>query len=522
MHLNDRKRMSGYISIIKRALLCFGILLFAACQNKYSHKAENAASLHFIVTSAEHDICTRGVEDLNDDGNISEDEIIVDGRKIYRLAVFLFEGNRIITSTVLEADDQRFANGNTEATVNFTNLDYSRTYRLYAVANYGNYGKLEGKLAEVYEENVTSGLTVSASGSNICDKRTPYPLTFTKEINLTPGTNVVSGELLRTYARIRINVRNQSSLNDLYITELGFPERFTQRSADIFTEGGTADASPAVTSEEAVTPFAEGKPIPGIDASGNVSETTIFDTYLLESNGGNYNYTLGLKYEGGTEEIYTVSSSAIRSANNIEDGAMYVIYNTNAQRYLYADGATVKSGGSYLSGGELNHNYVWKFNRTSSDRYTIESMGTTGYFMQSSRVNYSRIPLTVTPEASDYFTASTSGTNIRFKSTSDNYYIGVNGSTVYGNSSTSNSALRRNNFNLYKVEKSLRTNDITHKETIPICTIDKTTGEALPITAIRRNDFIDILVNVTYNDKTGDVMFEVADWEEINGDVTFE
>ncbi|MBQ8335915.1 MAG: hypothetical protein IJY44_00090 [Bacteroidaceae bacterium] len=514
--------MSSYISIIKRLPLWCCILLFAACQNNYGHKAENAASLHLLVRSTGQDLRTRGVEDLNDDGNVSENEIIVDGRKIYRLAVFLFEGNRIITSTVLEADDQRFANGNTEAAISFKNLDYSKTYRLYAVANYGNYDGLEGKLAEVYEENVASGLSVSASGNNICDKQTPYPLTFTKEINLTPGANVVSGELLRTYARIRINVRNQSSLNDLHITELSFPTNFTQRSSDIFVEGGTADVSPVVTSEEAVTPFEEEKLIPRIDASGNVSEATIFDTYLLESNGGNYNYTLGLKYEGGTEEVYTVSGSAIRSASNIEDGAMYVIYNTNARRYLYADNATVKSGGSYLSDGELDHNYVWKFNRTASNQYTIESMGTTGYFMQSSQVSYSGIPLTVAPGASDYFTASTSGTNIRFKSTSGNYYIGINGSTVYGNSSTSNSALRRNNFNLYKVEKSQVTNDITHKETIPICTIDKTTGEALPITAIRRNDFIDILVNVTYNDKTGDVMFEVAGWEEINGDVTFE
>jgi hypothetical protein len=48
------------------------------------------------------------------------------------------------------------------------------------------------------------------------------------------------------------------------------------------------------------------------------------------------------------------------------------------------------------------------------------------------------------------------------------------------------------------------------------------TGHNLPIETINRNDFIDILVNVSYNDKTGEVLFDVANWNQVSGDVTFD
>lgn len=503
--------------ILQTLLLLYCITLLVSCRKNHYAQDESTASLHLTVRSSGTGLKTRGIEDLDDDGNVSEEEIYADGRKIYRLALFLFNGNRVVSSEILESDDPRFSDNNSEATISFTNLDYSESYTIYAVANYGNYGTMEGNLADVNEDNVTSGLKVTATSDNICNRQTPYPLSFTKEINLTPGANVISGELLRTFARLRINVRNQSSHNDLQITGLDFPANFTQKSADLFTQGGNADVSPAVSSSNAITPFVENMMIAKMDDSNKVSESTIFDTYMLESTGGNYSYTLSLKYEGGTEEAYTVNNTAIRNSNNIEDGAMYIIYSSNAGRYLYAGNGYVMAGNSYLTDGELNHNYVWKFNRTGTNQYTVESMGTTGYFMQSSQASTSRVPLTVNPSSSDYFTASTSSNNIRLRTTKNNYYLAVNGSTVLGYGSGN-----RRNFYLYKVEKSQISTDITHTETIPISIVDKISGEANPITAIHRNDFIDILVNVTYNEKTGDVEFEVSDWERVDGDVTFD
>ena len=92
--------------------------------------------------------------------------------------------------------------------------------------------------------------------------------------------------------------------------------------------------------------------------------------------------------------------------------------------------------------------------------------------------------------------------------------------TVYGHSGTSNQNYR--NFVLYKVEGGTMSSTKTHTETIPINILDNETGQSSAMTSIRRNDFVQVLVNVSYNEKTGDLNFEVADWEKIDGEVTFD
>jgi hypothetical protein len=152
--------------------------------------------------------------------------------------------------------------------------------------------------------------------------------------------------------------------------------------------------------------------------------------------------------------------------------------------------------------------------------YTIESMGASGYYMQSSGIDGNRVPLVVNA-SSDYFTASTSSNTIYLKSTATNrwgyaYYMAVNGTIVCGNTSG-------NGFYLYKVEATSGAAGVIQKvASIPINIVDKVTGEAKPLQTIRRNDFIDILVNVTYNEKAGDIEFKVSDWDVVDGDVTFD
>lgn len=514
------------MKFIRNIYLFCSVLLFVACQQEHSLSNEGSASLYVTIKGAESALLSRGIEDLDDNGTVSEEEMMVDGRKMYRLVLFLMEGNAVAGHEVLEYNDQRFLNNHTEAAVEFKNLDYSKTYQLYAVANYGNYGALTGNLANVNTTNLNSGLKVTTSTGNICAKSTPYPLTLKQQIELSPGVNTVSGQLVRTYARLRINVRNQSNLKDLYITKLEFPAKFAQSNANLFTEGGSANVSIVATSPEAVTPFDANNPIPKINTDGTVNEATIFDTYLLESNGGTYSYTLGLKYTGGTEKSYVVSSTALTNNESIEDGAMYVISNTktNADRKsLYANVSTVGVGNSYNnSDGKLNNNYVWKFKRTSGDNYTIESVGATGFFMRSSAVSTNSVLLGTTPANNDYFTVGKiNNGNRTLKSTASNkwgyfYYVSITGNSVVGSTGTSE-------FKLYKVTDNETTSSITSEaKNIPIHIIDKNSGEPTPLTAIRRNDFIEILVNVTYNDKTGNIQFEVSGWDEKNGEVEFD
>ena len=53
-------------------------------------------------------------------------------------------------------------------------------------------------------------------------------------------------------------------------------------------------------------------------------------------------------------------------------------------------------------------------------------------------------------------------------------------------------------------------------------TIDNETSAVSDVTEIRRNDFVRILVEVSYNPDKGDFEFEVQPWETgKGGDITF-
>lgn len=499
-------------------VLCVMLLMGGCAELAPETDVEQGASLTLMLRNGDIRLeKTRGVEDLDDDGEVSQLEEVVDGRRMYRLAVFLVSDGTVVASEVLEAGDSRFSLGCTEATVSFNKLDYSRNYQLYAVANYGEYdASTAGHLAGIAD--VTERISIASSSSGLCAKGTPYPLSLKKDIVLKPGVNTVSGELVRTYARIRINIRNQSR-SDLEITKLQFAGKFTQSTADLFDEGGVADVMPSVTSDDAVTPFVQNTVVPGIGEDNSVAEATVFDAYMLESNGGTYQYTLGVKYGGGVSEtVYTVDGNYITNPNSVVDGGLYVVYSTNARRYLYDNGSNNLSiTSSYSTGDELNHNCVWRFIKVSGNDYRIESMGRSGYYIRSSAVKNNAVPMTSTAGENDYFTLSQSGSYMHMRSTSGSYYLAANTNSPIGASTGSS---RR--FRLYRVNATTVNSDVTHEAAIPITTIDKETGENVPMQKLSRNDFVNILVNVSYNDKSGDVEFEVSDWNEVEGDVTFD
>lgn len=507
------RRLLPFLAIL------YSVLMLCGCsEHEYNEGGlMSGTSLTILFKSADVRMDTRGIEDLDDNGTVSELEEVIDGRRIYRLAVFLVRDGAVVESVVLEDGDARMANGNTEATVSFDNLDYSKPYQLYAVANYGDYGtQASGHLSSVTD--VTGSMQVASSASSaLCPKSTPYPLTLKKEIALQPGMNTVSGELVRTYARVRINIRNQSKA-DLQITDLSFADRFTQSTAPLFGEGGTANATPSVTSSDAVTPFVKDMMIPGMGEGNSVTESTIFDAYMLESNGGQYQYTLGLKYGGGvTETVYEVDNNYITSPGSVVDGGLYVIYSPNTSRCLYDNGSNNLSSISYTPGTDPNHNCVWRFIKVSGNNYRIESMGRSGYYIRSSAVNNNAVPMTSTPGNNDYFTLSQSSSYMHMRSTSSYYYLAVNNNGPVGASSGSS---RR--FRLYRVNATTVNSDVSRQATIPVTTVDKQTGESVPMQSIRRNDFVNIVVNVSYNEKSGEIEFEVSDWDEVEGDITFD
>lgn len=477
-------------------------------------------------------------------------ERAVDGRYLYRVTAFLLQGHRLVAVKDLSLDED---NEPAEAEMSFDGNFVHGAYRLMVVANYSahsaedgdagvkTYGGMADLCNTIQEVLGTSGVIENftntyaesflkhmiSSQKGICE-RVPQPLSLVKDIELHPGTNIIEGELLRTYSRIRIAVENQSD-EPLSISSLEFGDLFTQTSAYLFPDVGFTSGKTDidVAHSNAITPFTSdgGSPltIPG------KSVATIFDAYILESGKEgettDYSYSLGLGYEG-TEKYTLSSTAAINTAAGVSQG-YYLIYNVRRGRYLKAGSSKVESSslGLLQEGDELLKEYVWALDNSglSGNQYYVGTPeilqigDQTAYYM--GQTSSSGVVLNSMSNSLYYFTFSTyrySNANyLSMKSSygGNNSYVQVSSNgTVSGTGSQGNST----RLYLYPVSRS---GSSVHK--VPLRTIDESTGQASDVEEIRRNDFINVLVAVSYNRNTGHFEFEVKDWESAGGDVSF-
>lgn len=512
--------------------LILGGLMTISCNEDAEVSGKDDASgtsltMTFLVSGSEN--ASRGLEDLDDNGTVTDAEKQVDGSRMFSLAVFVVnEENEIVASKTTQNEGEiTFAQDNKQATVTFQDLNYGETYQLLAIANFG-----EGAYFQIPEnvdaDDLLDGVVITSSTGNLCAKGTPYPLTMKKEVVLQPGENTISGELVRTFARIRITVRNQSSTNDLQIKSLSFPSNFTYGTANLFGTGGSGLAQPVVSHTGAVRAFTGtdadpvviGKNVDGVNSS------TIFDAYLLESTGGDYAYTLKVSY--GSQDGYIVDEdnvidqrSELASKYN---NRQFLIQVNGGSNYLY-----VNNNGDISVSNEALENilkfpeeqlrpYLWtlEVNNTNNFRYYVKSVSANKYINSNSN----SVSL-VNRENNDYFTFdSNSIMRMKMYYTSGyswwptSYYLNLNGTSIEASSSSASS------FIFHPVVSDSQS--LEHTEEIPISVVDDITGITNPITAINRNDLINILVNVSYSEVLGGFDFKVTDWTPGGGDVTFD
>ncbi|MBQ4162323.1 MAG: hypothetical protein IJD84_05495 [Parabacteroides sp.] len=498
-------------------LIFISCILLVGCQKddypKQEEKEQFPASLTLTFSSSSI-LETRGLEDLDDSNNVEEWEKIVDGRQMYRLAVFLInEENEIQAYQELEEDSEGFNDTHTEATVTFTNINHGN-YQLLAVANYGTESSLNltGALsmdpATITATELLNKRIASESDSYLCNKETPYPLTLRKNIVLQPGANTADGELVRTYARIRIGIRNQSAVADLKVSNLDFSDKFTQTNVNLFNTGGNSSVSPVLTSEDAIHAFSETTvpKIVGTDDNMKVNEAVLFDGYLLESeNNDGYSYTLAVDYVGGNvvDDKNTVNSTT--TLNSRYNGRQFLFKAQNGG-FLYANGTTVSVDNSsqdvILAKQDIT-SYLWTFEENGISSYKIKSVSTGRYISSNASLSNSGQNWS--------FSDNNSALRISYYNYSTCYLVVEDYNLEYTYNRNKSS-----NFIFYPIIGASKT------ITIPISVIDKQTGEANPITAIQRNDLINILITANYNEKLGHFTFEVADWKQIQGGVTFD
>ena len=408
-----------------------------------------------------------------------------------------------------------------------------------------------------YEDysNLVNYVLKSSSSSFICPAM-PQPLTLAKEIELSPGMNTVSGELLRTFSRIRLSVENMSNL-ELTLHSLSFSSNTTKDQTYLFSlpespdrvyEVGTAKAgAPVVSSPDAIVSF----PDDGIKvkvanvASGNNTKT-VFDAYILESRdlSNSYTYTLDLEYVGEDPiPQYEKTSEVISKKEDLTDNGLYLFQNQNNQyRFLIASSDYLQTIDVELADMPtvLNEAMVMKLisvdskgnalgtetiNSVPYPKYIIQTQygGTTYYLGTPGRST--NIPMVPNHSNATVFTVrDDKGGNLTFWSNKKNGYNGgrdyIN---VHGGDQDKVMGWGQNDggsqFKLHAVNQVMKYPK--YSDPIVLSTIDPVTSVVSPVNTIKRNDFINVLISVSYNKDLGDFEFEVKDWEEVSGSIEF-
>ena len=388
--------------------------------------------------------------------------------------------------------------------------------------------------------------TLDAGADFICPKQ-PQPLTLVKKISLHPGNNVITGELKRTYARICINLSNRSGDYDLKLKSLSFNEKFTQRYAYLLEDPNNPDfiynfqntdkGAPSINSSDAIIRHDNTNPITLTKGENKV----LFDAYVFESksSASYYTYTLDVEYPDAETIDYSKyrllnNSNPIKDVNSLaqmydkyQSGELFFLMkHTTQENYLKDDDKIVGVGTiSNLNNAVANNPdivtpFLWILERNGSNTnsYRIKTkegakyMGGEGYglYYKWSRWYYPQDNVALSTPKSGYVDVPLSFTTQ--SGAIDCFQSGGNNATYYivSNKSSCFVAEESHTYHFYPV--TFGTSIPKFNTPIQLQIIDPVTAKVSDLTNIKRNDFINIYINSSFNKTNSVFEFVVEPW----------
>lgn len=360
----------------------------------------------------------------------------------------------------------------------------------------------------------------------------PQPLSVTDRVTLLPGLTKKGVKLKRTYSRIRIRVDNTSSTDALNINGLSFSPNFASTSIYLIAKEGEDNwvgqdkDSLVVTSSQAVKPYipqgANHDEVTDIVLAPNTG-TVVFDAYILETQDltTGYTYTLKLEYPGKTRApeaklaseipITTVNAFTASFSNGITD---YLIKSARSD-FLYENADDVCTDSNLMEiADELKKSdyiHVWHFVKNENG-YNISNRKSSAYLY------YKPWDLSVNAMQAGVFTLQNYTGNPPGLVMLD--FVTRHNMSDYNNHTINGWNKVEHGFEFYPV--SINENlPAEYKEPIVLSAIDPVQGRPFKVDAIRRNDFIDVRVDVSYEEKKGWLEFIVKNWERVSGDIEF-
>lgn len=372
-------------------------------------------------------------------------------------------------------------------------------------------------------------------------------LANSQEIYLQPGTNTIRAEMVRPAARIRIEVCNTNAEYELRVNKLSLSENFAQARAYLFQrlndltrnyylpDGTTAlrTGAPEVSSERAIVPFkpykagddnSPGMTI-GMRESKPVFDGLIYESYDLTAP---YTYTIEVEYPEVTDYVGNEAETAETLDTYAQMGMPLLIRGAYGNFFMYENNGTVYVDKSPQTASvqAASKRYQWELEPAGDAGYYRLKNVDSGSYIASLGTTTGSLTTTASAADADIFTTGSAIANrFWFQSTkaSDTRYInlqGGTGSAAKPQSTTSgiitwwevNDA--GSHFALFPLKPQKR-------ETVTLRTIDATTSVVSDVHEIRRNDFIRVLIEVSYNPLTGVIDYQVKDWNEVNGDIEY-
>lgn len=355
------------------------------------------------------------------------------------------------------------------------------------------------------------------------------PLSVVKEIHVVPGKNMISASLVRICAKIHVTVRNSTldkmiwikdiSLNDIspdktYLFEQDsfFPEAVYEELEKMTTviglEPNTEMTYPAVC-------LFETDKAPGIKIRGGVFAGTQTE-----------------KPGVTTQTISSYSFEETSESLNPNTGDQYLVMN-KSMRYLLKGHKSGSVGIDFLASGDgpKNHllassdieDYIWTYESQymwspPKRYYDLKNLGQGKYLRNASgKLNLGT--------SIDDFSFNGNTTNEYTISSGSNYIWNNAGFLDFNNKGKS----PQNQWYFYKVNSVSTTEEVFDGAEALInyydddlSHIDPDLGVAVPLQRIKRNESIDIRVNIFFNKNTGKLNFETEIWKTVDNETTFD
>ena len=449
------------------------------------------------------------------------------GDEIKSLRIWLVDKNgkiaRVITSAAgspAAGVDGITMTGAGTASAQFINVERA-SYTLYFVANSD---ALDSYLNKTEIDNNFKKATIDYDYG--FDDDNGMPLSVVKEIHVVPGKNKVSASLVRICAKIHVTVRNSTLDKMIWIKDISLndirPDKTYLFEQDSFFPGAVYEELEKMTNATGLAPN---------------DEMTCLTVYLFETD-----KAPGIKIRGGvfastqvdTPKVITKNISSYsfeETSESLNEGNRYLVMN-KSMRYLLKGHKSGSVGIDFLASGDgpKNHllassdieDYIWTYESQYvswwTTYYDLKNIGQNKYLRNSS----GKLDL------------GTSIDNFTFKGDKTNgYTISSGGNYIWNNAGTldfnNKGKSPQNQWYFYKVNSVTTTeevfdgaeplinysdNDLSH--------IDPDLGVAVPLQRIKRNESIDIRVNIFFNKNTGKLDFETEIWEPVNNETTFD